>query len=377
MKTLSSIQLKKLDSHQHQSSGVSLLEPFVQLFWNWLTKFLPRWIAPNVLSVCGLSVNVTTSLLLIYYCPTATEIAPLWLYAVNAAGLITFQAFDAFSREHARFTGTSSPLNELFNHGCYSVSLVFLVLGACISLKLGNYSSIMTLVCLTSYATFYSFHWCAYVTGVSYVGKFHAIEVQFFAVFLFGVNFLLGPNAWQQPVPTLGYSVYLIPVGVIIVGSACTIIYWVKIILDGGCGDNGATIADTSVISPSFSPALIMILSLMVARKSESFLCEHHPVLYLLFVGISCAKFSNCLVVSHLTKNELKHFDTSMLGLFALFLNQYFDCILNEHLLLWLCTLFTIIDLLHYLVPIYLQIAAYSKVKIFSLVSLEPHIKVD
>lgn len=37
-----------------------------------------------------------------------------------------------------------------------------------------------------------------------------------------------------------------------------------------------------------------------------------------------------------MTKSEMELFDSSMLGAIALFLNQYFNCVLPEYALLWM-----------------------------------------
>ena len=34
---------------------------------------MPMWIAPNLITITGLALNVFTSFIFLYYCPTATE----------------------------------------------------------------------------------------------------------------------------------------------------------------------------------------------------------------------------------------------------------------------------------------------------------------
>lgn len=36
-----------------------------------------------------------------------------------------------------------------------------------------------------------------------------------------------------------------------------------------------------------------------------------------------------------MTKSEMELFDSSMLGAIALFLNQYFNCVVSEYIVLW------------------------------------------
>ncbi|KAK2102445.1 hypothetical protein P7K49_020112 [Saguinus oedipus] len=70
---LSAAQLRRLEEHRYSAAGVSLLEPPLQLYWTWLLQWIPLWMAPNSITLLGLAVNMLTTLVLISYCPTATE----------------------------------------------------------------------------------------------------------------------------------------------------------------------------------------------------------------------------------------------------------------------------------------------------------------
>lgn len=51
----------------------------MQRYWEWLVGQVPSWIAPNLITIIGLATNVFTTLVLVYYCPTATEqVRQLW-----------------------------------------------------------------------------------------------------------------------------------------------------------------------------------------------------------------------------------------------------------------------------------------------------------
>lgn len=73
---LSRHQLKRLEEHRYSSSGRSLFEPAMQRYWEWLVRRMPPWIAPNLITIVGLATNIFTTLVLVYYCPTATEQVP-------------------------------------------------------------------------------------------------------------------------------------------------------------------------------------------------------------------------------------------------------------------------------------------------------------
>lgn len=70
---LSRQQLKRLEDHQYSSEGRSLMEPFMQGYWCWLVSKVPLWMAPNLITIVGLATNIVSTLILVYYCPTATE----------------------------------------------------------------------------------------------------------------------------------------------------------------------------------------------------------------------------------------------------------------------------------------------------------------
>ena len=100
---------------------------------------VPMWIAPNLITMAGLMVNIITSLVLVMYCPTATEMAPWWTTFSCALGLFIYQTLDAIDGKQARRTKTSSPLGELFDHGCDSMSTVFVSIASCCAVRLGMY----------------------------------------------------------------------------------------------------------------------------------------------------------------------------------------------------------------------------------------------
>lgn len=66
-------QLIKLTQHKYSSGGSTLLDPCMQIFWNWFVQKLPMWIAPNALTVTGLIINVLTTIILIYYSPDGRQ----------------------------------------------------------------------------------------------------------------------------------------------------------------------------------------------------------------------------------------------------------------------------------------------------------------
>lgn len=73
------------------------------------------------------------------YSPNARSEPPRWACALCALGLFIYQSLDAIDGKQARRTNSSSPLGELFDHGCDSISTIFVAISACITAQLGFY----------------------------------------------------------------------------------------------------------------------------------------------------------------------------------------------------------------------------------------------
>jgi hypothetical protein len=115
-------QLKRLKEHKYASEGTTLFDPFMQEFWKWLVQYCPLWVAPNLVTIVGLAINIGTSVLLMVETNGAKEQCSRWLYFLTALGLFIYQSLDAIDGKQARRTNSQSPLGELFDHGCDSVS---------------------------------------------------------------------------------------------------------------------------------------------------------------------------------------------------------------------------------------------------------------
>lgn len=70
-KLLSSGQLKRLSEHKYSCTTNSFLDARLQPWWEWLVSKVPFWLAPNLITVLGLIVNIITTLILVYYSPDA------------------------------------------------------------------------------------------------------------------------------------------------------------------------------------------------------------------------------------------------------------------------------------------------------------------
>ncbi|GLH13297.1 Choline/ethanolaminephosphotransferase 1 [Gryllus bimaculatus] len=364
---LSPGQLKRLSEHKYSFTSTSLLDSLLQPWWNWLVSKLPLWLAPNLITVWGLIVNILTTLILVWYSPDAKEEAPRWACFACALGLFIYQSLDAIDGKQARRTGTSSPLGELFDHGCDSISTVFVALSACIAVQLGFYPSWMFFQCFCAMTLFYCAHWQTYVSGTLRFGKVDVTEAQFTIIFIHLISAVFGPSVWMTKIPYLNFQLKgLILVSTIIVGSINVYQYF-YVIFTGGVGKNGSTVAGTSVLSPIIPFSLVVVPAFIIYRKSIEHVYEEHPALYILAFGMVAAKVTNRLVVAHMTKNEMEYLDSALIGPAMLFLNQYFNFFIKEYIVLWLCLIWVTFDLLRYSCQVCVEICEHLKIQLFRI----------
>lgn len=90
------------------------------------------WMAPNLVTLVGLVINCFGAVLFWFWDLKFARDAeiPFWVYVLSVFCLFAYQTLDAIDGKQARRTGTSSPLGQLFDHGCdaFAVIAIFAVL---------------------------------------------------------------------------------------------------------------------------------------------------------------------------------------------------------------------------------------------------------
>ena len=124
-------------------------------FFNWCVTLLPRWMAPNLVTMLGLlCITISTIVYLISDLTMQKEFSS-GTYVFTGIAIFGFMTLDILDGKQARRTGSSSPLGQMFDHGCDSWSCQMLIFTPLQILKVGN-SSIFVSFYLSMIALFYS-----------------------------------------------------------------------------------------------------------------------------------------------------------------------------------------------------------------------------
>lgn len=297
-----------------------------------------------------------------YYAPTGGP-APPTVYYLNAVALFIYQTLDAVDGKQARRTGSQSP-GELFDHGCDSLSTIFLSLSVMLTVGAIQPEPFMfaVFIILCSHC-FYCVHWVVYVTGQIHFARFDVTEIQFAAMGIFTLTGLLGQSIWSLTLfgfPTR-YITYLSL-------ALSLIVNWprhVELATTNGAGMNGATVANTSIISPFGPVAAVLIIGCQMAYRTR--LYSSHPIMTVLLITVCMGKITNKLIIASMTKSELTIWDSTLCPLLVMFLNQYWGLWLPESKLLFVCLAWAVFNLIRFLACTYKQIANYLGIRVLHI----------
>ncbi|VDM17510.1 unnamed protein product [Hydatigera taeniaeformis] len=390
-------QLQTLKEHKYSSRGSSISECYFQVFWCSLVPYIPKCIAPNTLTLTGLIINSVSVLILLYYSPDLKSEVPPWSLVLAALCVFIYQTLDALDGKHARQTNTVTPLGELFDHGCDAVASVFVPLCLCVTVGIGTHPIVVFIQFFTFIALFYMAHWQCYITGYLEFGRLDVTEGQIGVMLALLWTAVFGVGFWSNRVPIIGMPLKYVPFLVISTVAIINISHFFSIISQGGAGKAGTTVAvsflhplNTSVLFPAFPFGLVLFLAIMVAVRSPLHLYTNHLVLFLITFGFVAVKVILKLVLSrpqrpvrfvtprlcsrahpksrevdHMSKSEMTLADSVLIGPFALFFNQYFNCPIPESFVLWCCCILAVADVLLYSSNVCIQIADYLNIYIF------------
>jgi phosphatidylglycerophosphate synthase len=111
--------LEMIANHKYKSGVYTPLDLlFYKIWWTPVASLLPKWIAPNLITFIGFITTFTNIPLMVHYNPTLESTLPSWVFAYAGFTVFFYITMDAIDGMQARKTNSSSPLGQLFDHGC-------------------------------------------------------------------------------------------------------------------------------------------------------------------------------------------------------------------------------------------------------------------
>lgn len=200
-------KIANLRLYKYSSEDHSIISKYVlKRWWNYFVQIFPYSMAPNLITLLGLCWVLVDVMLVFYYDPYLDTTSPSWCYFFYAFSLFMYQTFDGCDGCHARNTGQSGPLGELFDH---SIDAVNTTLGAIVFasvFKMG-YGKLLMLTQFASLCNFYTSTWEEYHTHTLFLSEFSGpVEGILMICGVFILTGIFGPDIWTIELFTLDLS---------------------------------------------------------------------------------------------------------------------------------------------------------------------------
>lgn len=206
-------RLQLLKSYQYRSVDKSPISRYVlRPYWEWVTRtWIPIWMAPNLVTLLGTSAMFLSFAIAVIWNPSLgpSDHMPRILHFIFAGCLWFYSTLDNVDGKQARRTGSSSPLGELFDHGCDSLVTGLGLITQLASLGIGQTKYGLVSI-LLAFWCFYLPTWEEYYTGVLHLGVINGPTegiLLFCAMYL--STGLFGSSMWQLSFGNWGHMTSL------------------------------------------------------------------------------------------------------------------------------------------------------------------------
>jgi len=365
MKYIPEMGLAHLSQYKYQGSDKSLLANYVlQRFWGRAVTWLPTWMAPNLVTLLGFIPMVIVYALYMYYCPTFTEAAPTWLYILSILSLFIYQTMDAIDGKQARRTGTSSPLGELFDHGCDALTTIFVALSTAAAVRLGA-TMWMAVPVFGVLIPFYLTQWEEYFSGILNLGYISVTEAQVGVMGVFATSAILGSDFWLNEMTVAGHTFKYawIPMGAAVVTgfftSASNIWTAFREVLQGGKG------TFLQAVLYGVPMQILIGTSYIWVKYSEGDIVSRYPHEFGLILGFCTALLVGRIIVSRVCGLPGIMFPPALTPLIFACINVVFfqGKLVEEKYVIYFNLIWFIVAYMHFALSIIEEMCAFLKIR--------------
>ncbi|XP_023937193.1 ethanolaminephosphotransferase 1 [Bicyclus anynana] len=379
-KYLSKKHLKGFDKYKYSAIDTSPLSRYVMHpTWNFTVRFIPKWIAPNLLTFAGFLCMVLTVLIIMVYdydCTAAGRpgsktieehyTKPNWVYTVCAVLVFLAYNLDGIDGKQARRIGVSGPLGEMFDHGLDSY-IVFFIPYTLLSVFGRDEFSIPLfrayLIVASIVLNFYVTHWEKYNTGTLYLPWGYDLSM-WVSSLLFLAPGIYGPAVYK--VHIFGNVTFLQALEVLIhcTGLFTTLPVAIYNVYLSYKNKTGNMFSLTEALRPIWS-MLVMTLTIAVwAIKSPNNIFELDPKAFLLVFGTMFSNIASRLIVAEMSEQQCDIISWINIPLVATVVLALYQPWL-ELAALYILLLFVLCAHVHYGVCVVRQMCNHFKVRCF------------
>ncbi|CAH0717917.1 unnamed protein product, partial [Brenthis ino] len=378
---LTEAHLKGFTNYKYSAVDTSPVSYYVtQPFWNFTIKFIPKRLAPNLLTFGGFLCMVTCVLLMIVFDwdftaagrPGVREIEdysiPNWIF--TTCGILLFLAYnlDGLDGKQARRIGVSGPLGELFDHGLDSY-IVFFIPYCLISVFGRDEWSLPVfrgyLILLSVMLNFYISHWEKYNTGILYMPWGYDLSM-WASTIIFLIPGMYGPAVYKIYVIGNITLAQALEVAIHSTGLFTTLPVAIYNVYLSYKNKTGKMYPLMEALRPIW-PMLIMTVTMTVwALKSPNDVLENNPRVFLFIFGTIFSNIASRLIVAEMTDQSCDticwiNIQLILTVTISLYLPQ------SETAVLYMFLIFTLFSHIHYGVCVVRQMCNHFGIKCFTV----------
>lgn len=284
--------LASLKQYKYQSTGYSQLEHALNPYWEYCVSLLPITMAPNMVTLIGTAVLFLAFVVVLFCAPTLTEELPGMVCVAAGLALFAYNTLDAIDGKQARRTKSSSPLGQLFDHGCDALAVLLILVPFSALLGFGTGWKCLTLHC-TVLVPFFLAQWEEFHLHVmrTMVGGVGIAEGHAIIIFTWIASAVL-PFGWATtPVVTVA--------GVPVTYANCILVANVCMSLFFACSFIGNVVWLHSKPRALVHLLPISLVALLAAylMASDSRVTTQYPMVYLLATVLSIVYLATQVVV--------------------------------------------------------------------------------
>ncbi|SMN18925.1 similar to Saccharomyces cerevisiae YHR123W EPT1 sn-1,2-diacylglycerol ethanolamine-and cholinephosphotranferase [Maudiozyma saulgeensis] len=312
--------IENLRHYKYQSEDRSIITKiFLKPFWNTFVQVFPKWMAPNLVTLSGLGFILINLIVTLYYDPQLKSEMPRWVYLFNAIGLFLYQTFDGCDGVHARRTGQSGPLGELFDHSIDAINTTLSAYIFCSAIGTGyGYKMIYSQFAVLT--NFYLSTWEEYHTHVLFLSEISgpvegilAICLAYLATAIFGPDIIWRTtlttfkiNGQQYIFKTTDFLLVTFTLGLIL-----NCYFARRNVTDHYRKEKSSSNMDIAIkeAMKGLLPYILYVISVIIIVTVEK---RFIGFSFVLSIGSTVAFFVGRIIVSHLTKQSYPMFNISM-----------------------------------------------------------------